>query len=224
MPLQPFFNEYGMMIETLYSLVAIASCFIIYFKTKDLYELTAHRGIRYFRNTFLFFGFASLIRFVFHALPRFMARGPEFFSFGMFEIVFSISIYLSCVAFFYLLLSILWRKLSKSLLKKEYLIHIFALIITLMGMIRMFPSMFILFQLVLFALLAYVLYFAWKERKKLNKLYVIYLMMFGLMIMSNVLEFLSFFTPLIAFMIYCVSIPLFIIVLMKVLADLNPEK
>jgi hypothetical protein len=220
----PFSNGYGMIIDSLYSLVAILSCLIIYAKTRDLYDLTYHRGVGYFRKTFLFFGSALLIRFFFHALAGSSGGGHIGPAFGMFELVFSMSIYLNCVALIYLILSIFWKRIDRSLLDREYLVHVLSMMITLLGMIRIIPLMFVMFQMVLLFILLYVVFSSWKEQKKLNGLHLIYLLMFGLMILSNVLEFLSFFTPLISLMIYSASIPLFVLLLLKVLSDLNSKK
>jgi len=45
--------------------VALIFCLLLYFKTREVYSLTKHTGIKYFRDAFLFFGFAYLLRFLF---------------------------------------------------------------------------------------------------------------------------------------------------------------
>ena len=44
--------------EIVYSFVIIVCSLMIYFGTKELYKLTSHKGIKYFRQSFLFFAFA----------------------------------------------------------------------------------------------------------------------------------------------------------------------
>src|SRR3989339_748726 len=49
------FASCGFMLEILYSFVIIVCSLMIYFGTKELYELSSHKGIKYFRLSFLFF-------------------------------------------------------------------------------------------------------------------------------------------------------------------------
>ncbi len=51
-------------VELGYTLIVVFICFIIYFKTREIYDLTKYEGIEYFRNTFLFFGLAYIFRFL----------------------------------------------------------------------------------------------------------------------------------------------------------------
>lgn len=54
----------SLQVEFLYSLIAAILLFVIYFKTAEIYNLTKHKGIRYFRDAFLFFGIAHVFRFM----------------------------------------------------------------------------------------------------------------------------------------------------------------
>jgi hypothetical protein len=79
----PPMHPYGFVLETVFTVIAVAFCWLIYFRTRETYELTQHRGIRYFRDAFLFFGLSYLVRFVLGivllsmiALDFFMPRGP----------------------------------------------------------------------------------------------------------------------------------------------------
>ncbi len=49
-------------IELLYTFVVVVLCFLIYYKTKEIYDLTGHQGIKFFRYAFLFFGLAYASR------------------------------------------------------------------------------------------------------------------------------------------------------------------
>jgi len=51
-------------VELGYTLIVVLLCFMIYYKTREIYDLTKHEGIKYFRMTFLFFGFAFFFRFL----------------------------------------------------------------------------------------------------------------------------------------------------------------
>jgi len=100
--------------ELIYTLVILTLCLIIYFKTKELYELSEHEGIRFFRYTFLLFGLSYVFRFVLHIIMI------TFFSNGFYlprNFVGPISIvpvsYLSTLALFFLVYSLIWRKIEK---------------------------------------------------------------------------------------------------------------
>ncbi len=50
--------------EIIFSIIIISLCLLIFFKTKDLYNLSKYEGIKYFRNTFIYFSIAFLCRLV----------------------------------------------------------------------------------------------------------------------------------------------------------------
>jgi len=51
-------------IEFIYTSLIVLLCFYVDYKTKEIYELTKHKGIKYFRNAFLFFGLSYGLRFM----------------------------------------------------------------------------------------------------------------------------------------------------------------
>ena len=54
--------DLGIGSEIIYSFVIIVCSLMIYFATKELYELSKHKGIKYFRLSFLFFAIAYFFR------------------------------------------------------------------------------------------------------------------------------------------------------------------
>lgn len=62
MALSFIFESAEQSIELLYTFVVVVLCFLIYYKTKEIYDLTGHQGIRFFRYAFLFFGLAYASR------------------------------------------------------------------------------------------------------------------------------------------------------------------
>ena len=98
--------------ELIYSFVIIAISLMIYFGTKELYNLTNHKGIKYFRLAFLCFAvaffFRSFIKFLLVSLnlDRILELNvPALATFSL--IVF---MYASSMAVFYLLYSVMWKK------------------------------------------------------------------------------------------------------------------
>jgi hypothetical protein len=52
--------EYIILLKVIFSFIILASCLTIYVKTNKLYKLSSHKGIKYFRDSFLFFGLAFI--------------------------------------------------------------------------------------------------------------------------------------------------------------------
>ena len=56
------FTSIGFGTEIIYSFIIISCSLMIYFGTKELYKLSSHEGIKYFRQSFLFFALAYFFR------------------------------------------------------------------------------------------------------------------------------------------------------------------
>lgn len=104
------FNPMEIFSEIIYTLIVVFFCLIIYFKTKEVLELTKHRGVDYFRKAFLFFALAYAARFAVHlfslstiVLDYRIPRG--------FPMLLSLVLtgYFSTIAIFYLVFSALWK-------------------------------------------------------------------------------------------------------------------
>ncbi|MBN2142031.1 hypothetical protein JW711_01755 [Candidatus Woesearchaeota archaeon] len=109
----PHFNPQMFGTELTYTLIVVFLFLFVYFKTKEMYDLTKHRGIHLFRNAFLFFGLSYATRFVFQ-LVQLGALALDYRIPGMllFPLVFPITVYLSTMAIFYLAYSMVWEKIS----------------------------------------------------------------------------------------------------------------
>ena len=112
-PWHHMFDPVRFSTELVYTVIIVLLCFIIYFKTKDMYELTKYKGIQYFRNAFLFFGFAYIVRFLFHMVKLSNITFDLFIpmrEIGPFLLVFTT--YFSTMAIFYLFYSAIWKKIK----------------------------------------------------------------------------------------------------------------
>lgn len=225
MHIPSFFNHYDLWIELIYSLVVVASCLLIYFKTRELYELTSHKGLKYFRNTFLFFGITYAVRFLL-SLMIISRINPIIFqsmAIGIFEIAFFVMAYASSMALIYLIYSIFWKKIDKYS-KNAYRLHIIALASAFIGLICGIP-LFLGVQSILFLLLIVVSYSNYKKakHKKSSQLYFLYLLIFLLWVISTILAFVVNFSPIIVLLIYTVSILSFLIILFRVLKKVKSK-
>src|SRR3989339_162236 len=137
------FASCGFMLEILYSFVIIVCSLMIYFGTKELYELSSHKGIKYFRLSFLFFAIAYFFR-------SFIKFVVIYFNI---ESIFNFSP--KTMAIFYLLYSVMWKKLEKSP-NKIYLFHFFAFIISLITIIFMNPFVYLWMNLLLLSCVIFI--------------------------------------------------------------------
>lgn len=107
-----FLNPISIGAELIYSLIIIILCSLIFFKTKEMSNLTKHRGIQFFRYAFLFFGLAYTFRMVLYAI----LLNPSFHFIGMGRLIRSlirmVTAYFSTMAIFSLVYSTIWKKIN----------------------------------------------------------------------------------------------------------------
>ena len=209
----------GIGTEIIYSFVIIACSLMIYFATRELYELSKHKGIRYFRLSFLFFALAYFFRsFIKIILFYFDKQELRLILpiFGSITLLFFV--YFSVMAIFYLVYSVLYKKWKNPYI--IYLLQIIAITISIIMTLSGFPLQgYLLLNLLLFIFIAYAVYTCYhqsKKKKSLN-LYIISLLL-SIFWIFNILDILipSFFQTF-QLLIYLFSIMIFLIILYKVL-------
>jgi hypothetical protein len=89
-------------LKIIYALIITLICAIIVLKTDRLFRLSLHKGIRYFRNAFFFFGMGFIVRYFLYGFPRY-----NFITLSLFKFFF-------IMAGFFLLYSLLWKKIEAS--------------------------------------------------------------------------------------------------------------
>jgi len=163
-------------IEFAYTLIVVLLCFLVYYKTKEFYDLTRYKGIGYFRNAFLFFGLAYASRFLLHILT-FTTR----FFFDVFaprSIVFPLSMvlvgYFSTMAIFYLTYSVIWKKIRY----KHFIAfsNITAMIISLVAFISRSNVLLSLLQLLLLVFTVTISFVKHEKAKKKTNIRALYLL------------------------------------------------
>jgi len=213
--------------EVIYSFVIIACSLMIYFGTKELYELSSHKGIRYFRQAFLFFSlayffrsFIKLIVFYFNA-QGILSISPRLFNPLISQITLIFFIYFSAMAVLYLLYSVMWKKWNGND-KKVYLFHLLAFAVSLFIVLSGNSLAYLGVNFLLFFIVLFVVYTSYKDKKKKTKvpkhnLYIIYLLLSFFWIL-NIIDILipSFFQNFQLF-IYLASSTIFFIMVYKVL-------
>jgi hypothetical protein len=207
-------------IEVIYSFVIILCALLIYFGTKELYNLSSHKGIKYFRLAFLFFAisyfFRSLIKFVMlvFAPRQIMNFSPMLF--GPISLFFFM--YFSSMAVFYLLYSVLWKNFEENK-NKIYLFHALATAISILSLLFNGLLSYLILNLFLLIFITIVFFISHRDvkKKKKSNLYAIYVLLFIFWIL-NLLDILipNIFQTF-QIIIYLASITIFLLILYKVL-------
>ena len=213
----------GPTIEFLYLAIIVFLCLLVYFKTKEIYDLTSHRGIRYFRNAFLLFGIAYLFRFIgvlshIYKMSFGLAPGTHFI------LGFVISAYASSIAILYLAHSVMWKRIKFSKFNDKYLHHFIALGILIVSFIANSLLIILATQVFLFIFILIMGLINYKKNKKKHtlNLYAIYFALFLFWILNFFTSAFRFFFRIELFL-YVVSIVLFIIIAKKVIKIINQK-
>ncbi|MBS3107910.1 hypothetical protein J4468_03260 [Candidatus Woesearchaeota archaeon] len=210
----PFF-AIGFGTELIYSFVIIVCSMMIYFATKEMYELSEYKGIKYFRSAFLFFAvayfFRSVLKYLFFLSDMYV---PHIF--GLIGLL--VFIYASTMAIFYLLYSVMTKKWNG---KKIYLFHAGAFFVAIISVLSRNMFVYLGVNLVLFILVAFIVYIAYKKSR--NSLYAIYLLLFAFWIFNIIDILLPRFLELFQLLIYMISSGIFLLILYKVLRKVGSD-
>jgi hypothetical protein len=218
----PFIEQLaiGFGTEIIYSFVIIVCSLMIYFGTKELYELSSYGGIKYFRKAFLFFGIAYFFRsFIKFLLSYFNIRRIIDFApviFGDLSLFFFM--YFSSMAVFYLICSLMLKRWNNNS-RKIYLFHAISLVISLIvimlksALVYLWLNIFIL----LFVIITFYISNKGQKKKKKNNLYAIYALLFVFWILNVIDILIPDFFQNVQLFIYTVSIGIFLTILYKVL-------
>ena len=128
-------------IETIYSAIVTLFVFLIYLKTREMYKLTEHRGIKYFSYTFLFFTIAHFFKFFFRFFFRFIMENHWLFKPGKVPHLFGnhIFIYTSVMAGLFLLYSLIWKRVKLDEKIVTVLFNAIALFVLILDFIKRNP-------------------------------------------------------------------------------------
>lgn len=200
-------------IDIIFGLIIGIICFIIYFRTRELYELTSHKGIKYFRYAFLFFGFSFLAKMIFPFSRIFFER--SFFIPPLNGFIMS---FLGITAVLCLLYSLFWKQFREKSFNHLFILILIALIIagaTLFGRLRFYLF---LIQALLFSIILIVSLVKYKGRKGKNiQLHILYILLACSWIASSLALFASHISLLIGLVLHIVSVVLFCVILSKVI-------
>jgi hypothetical protein len=224
MPPQPpigMLMNMGFGSEVIYSFVIIICSLMIYIGTRELYMLSSYKGIKYFRQAFLFFAlayfFRSFIKFalIYFDVGQIMDFSPRVFG----PVTLFIFMYFSSMAIFYLLYSVMWKRLEGKF-KKIYLFHLLAIIISSVSILSRSPIVNFglnLFLLLFVILIVYTAYINTKNKTKGYNLYTIYILLTVFWILNIIDILMPKFLSTFQLIIYLTSSGIFLLILYKVL-------
>jgi hypothetical protein len=169
---QVFVDTNRILIEISFSLIIILLCFFIYFSTRQMYKITKHKGINFFRNTFLFFALAYFFRFLFLAilLSKIGSFPWELRGFHKPFLVFTG--FFSSMAIISLTLSLIWKNMEDKYL--EYTMYFIAFLIAINSYISKTSQNLLIFQLLLF-IFAVILCLINQRKSNKNKSNILFL-------------------------------------------------
>jgi hypothetical protein len=211
-------------IDIIYSFVIILSALLIYHATKELFELTGHKGIKYFRRAFLFFALAYFFRFITQFLVLYVGvQRSTRTQLGLLGfIALDLFMYALTVAILYLAASVHSRKFEK----KKYLepiLHIIAIIVTIVSVATSNLLVLLTAQLVVIIALALTIYYREKQtKKKSQRLLLLYTLLAIFWALNTIDLIIPSFFALAQLLIYIASIGIFLFLLYRVTKKTGP--
>jgi hypothetical protein len=191
MDLYSIIIENKLALELVYALAICLICAVIVIKTDKFFRLSMHNGIRYFRNAFFFYGIAFIARYIFGVL-----YDLDFNFLYIAKIIFE---YFLIMAGFFLLYSLIWRKLESS--KEEYfsslfnakiaVFHAMALIIAVMDSLWTTYDFMFFSQIIIFFYVSVISYINYKNDKKGHKFPKFYFVAMLISLSFWILNFLA---------------------------------
>jgi len=208
-------------IEVIYSIVIMIISLLIYYRTKELYKLSQHQGIKYFRLTFLFFGLSYGFKLFINYFKLTIGNN---FPMHMFPYNLSLIItYTTSMAFLSLIYSLVWKKYK--LKDNIFVLHTIALIITLSSIMQKGREGILCFALIqiIFFIIALIISITHliKQRKKHKKtklnIHIIYLLFLVSWIFNILATILSITVSILTgTIIYSISFVLLLIILIRI--------
>ena len=158
-----FVSENLDLFRFLYSAFIALICFLIVLKTDRLFRISLHQGIRYFRNAFLFYGIAFMLRYL---------LSLYYFVFPFFE-------FFMVMAGFFLLYSLVWKKFEIKDSRSSFfnpivfLAYFITLVIILFDFFSQSYNFLFISQIIIFTIATIISFQNLKKQTSFSKLYFI---------------------------------------------------
>lgn len=219
-PFLPAINL-GIGAEILYSFVIIFCSLMIYFGTREIYELSSYKGLKYFRFAFLFFAIAYFFRLMIEfSVSSLNVRGIiELVPLAWRYAALFFFMYFSLMSIFYLISSVLWKNLKKNS-KMIYIFHAVAIVISLISIIFNNSWFYLGLNALLFVSAGVSIYLAShnpKFKSKKNHFNGLYILLLIFLVLNIINILVPIFFETLKLLLYLVSLSLFFVILYRVL-------
>jgi len=190
MSLYSFILDNKSVLELLYALLLAFICGVIFFRTDKFFRLSLHKGLRYFRNAFLFYGAAFIARYLFGVFSDL-----NFDYAYVMKIIFE---YFFVMAAFFLLYSLMWKRFETQKEKhsslfnaKIAIFHVMALVVAVMD--NLWQTYYFLFgaEILIFIYASVLAYSNYKKDKKQHRFLKFYFIAMLLSLAAWTLNFLA---------------------------------
>jgi hypothetical protein len=175
------------LVKLIYGLIVALICLIIVFKTDKIFRISLHKGIRYFRNAFLFYCVGFLIRYVFGSNLLFSNMG------GLYNpILKALFEFFMIMGGFFLLYSLLWKKIEAprarylSSLMNANILVLYLISIIIVSIDILYNSFYALFvsQIFLFTMAFAISFSNYLSKGKQRKFLMFYFIAMGLSLVA----------------------------------------
>ncbi len=211
----------GIGAEIIYSFAIIFCALMVYFGTREIYNLSSYKGLKYFRLSFLFFAIAYFFRLAIQFITT---------TFNVHEILelypvvigyasLLIFMYFSSMSIFYLIYSVLWKNLKNNS-RTVYIFHAIAIAIAVASIVFNNVLFYLGLNLILFIFAGIFIYLSShnpKFRSKKSRFDKVYIFFLAFMILNIISILVPTFLETLKLLLYLASLSIFFIVLYKVL-------
>jgi len=152
-----FFDPLKFGFEFFYSTIVFFSFFFIFFKTKEIFTISKHEGVQYFRYSFLFFALAYFSRLTYQVVKLIiMSSGISLPGWVLSYPSLILISYFGTIAICFLIYSQLWKFISY----KKFLLlsNLFAILIVLFSLFTFSMTLFGIIQFLLIVIIIAINY------------------------------------------------------------------
>jgi len=179
----PPFDPMIFFTELVFTTLAVVFCFLIFFRTKESYELTKYTGIKYFRDAFLFFGLSYVVRFLLALIMLSKFAFDIFIPRELFMPLFILPVgYFSTMGIFYLIFSSVWKGFNN-----KYLLvfgHMVAILLSVISFVTHSHIILLLLQCILLVIAVIARFVIHSEKKGISQIKILYLLVAGLWLIN----------------------------------------
>lgn len=206
-----------LLMETVYALLVVVSCLLIFFRTRKIYLFSRHKGVRYFSYAFLFLAIGFMIRY--SVMMTKLWQGNLMETINQFGLMTAAMEFFMILPGFFLLTSLNWKKFDKYF----YGFVLAAFFIAVADLI--FQSMLLMYlsQVTVFFFAALLSYDKSRKRGKYMKLFSVSIILFLIVWLVNMIaQYTIGSFPMVRIYTYAITLVacfIFVYITMKLTKD-----